>query len=58
MIVIYNKELPEKFNFCFSRDFASNDKFFILAGGLSTKQQFYEVLRFSCYFLISRDPKS
>ena len=38
--------------------FASIDKIFILAGGLSARLSFYEVLRFSCYLLISWESNS
>ena len=37
----------------FQEIFGSTDKNFILGGGINTRQQFYEVLSFSCYFLIS-----
>ena len=37
----------------FQENFTSTEKMFISRGGLSTRQQFYEVLRFSWYFLVS-----
>ena len=48
----------EKFNFCFTGNFTSNDRIFISGGWLSTRQYFYEVLRFPWYFLILENPKS
>ena len=42
-----NSGLREKFNFVFSRVFASINKIFILAGGLGTRLLFYKVLRLS-----------
>ena len=35
--------LREKFNFCFSKAFASIDKTFILAGKLNTRLSFYDI---------------
>ena len=43
----------EKLNFCFPGDFTTNDKIFISGGGLSTRQNFYDVLRFSWFFITS-----
>ena len=37
----------------FQEIFTVTDKIFISGGGLSTRQLFYEVLKFSSYFLIS-----
>ena len=37
----------------FQQIYSSTDKIFISGGGLSTRQQFYEVFRFFWYFLIS-----
>ena len=38
--------------------FTSIDKISILEGSLGARLSFYEVLKFSWYFLISYDPKS
>ena len=48
--------LPGKFNLYFSGVFPNIDKIFILGRRLSTRLWFYQVLRFSWYFLISSDP--
>ena len=42
----------------FQEFFASIDKMFNLGGRLGTRLSFYEVFRFSWYFLIFQDPKS
>ena len=43
LVFVLNSALQEKFNFCFSRVFASIDKIFSLAGKLGTRISFYEV---------------
>ena len=53
-----NSTLWEKFTLLFKEIFTSADQRFISSGGLSTRQLFYEVLRFSWYFLIFYDLKS
>ena len=53
-----NNTLWEKFTLLFKEIFNSADQRFISSGGLSTRQLFYEVLRFSWYFLIFYDLKS
>ena len=43
LVSMWNSALREKFNFCFSRTFASIDKIFILAGRLGRGLSFREV---------------
>ena len=43
LVFLWNSALREKFNFCFSRVFASIDKISILAGRLGARLSFYEV---------------
>ena len=46
---MWKRALQEEFNFCFKKIFTTTDKIFIsvLEGGLSIRQYYYEVLRFS-----------
>ena len=59
LIFMWISAAREKFDFCFffffQEIFVSTDKIFISGGGLSTRQEFYEVFRFSRYFVISLD---
>ena len=43
LIFVWNSALRKKFNFYFSRFFASINKIFILTGGMGTRLLFYEV---------------
>ena len=53
LVFWWNSAQWERFNFYFSRFFGSFKKIFILNGRLGTRLSFYEVLLFSCRFLIS-----
>ena len=53
LVFMWNSTIRKKFNFYFQEFFASIDKILILEVRLGTWLSFYEVLRFSWYFLIA-----